>query len=83
VIQGFCRDESLSLCPRGRHFQRNGAWYICYCFAKREHAERFQQRFGGNLMDPASRPKWRGSARLMDTAAEERHRNGRCTNCAD
>jgi hypothetical protein len=26
-------------------------------FAEREHAERFQERFGGELMDLASRPK--------------------------
>jgi hypothetical protein len=52
-------------------------------FAERKHAERFQQGFGCELMDPASRPKWSGSTRAMDTTAEERHRNERCTNCAD
>jgi hypothetical protein len=40
LIQNFCRDEHLSLCPRGHEFQRDDVWYHCYCFAERDHAER-------------------------------------------
>jgi hypothetical protein len=82
-IQDFCRDEPLSLCPRGHSFRRDDTWYVCYCFAERDHAARFLQRFGGEFTDPASRPKWRPSARRIDAAAEARHRNGRCANCDD
>jgi hypothetical protein len=52
VIREFCRSENLSLCPRGHSFRGEDDWYICFCFAKQEHAMRFQQRFGGELMDP-------------------------------
>jgi hypothetical protein len=83
VIHGFCRAEELSLCQRGHHFRRDDTDYVVFCFAEREHAERFHARFGGELMDPASRPKRPGSARRVDTAAEQRHRNGRCANCDD
>jgi len=28
------------------------------CFAQREHAEKFRERFGGDFLDPKDRPKW-------------------------
>jgi hypothetical protein len=45
---------------------------------------KFQVRFGGELIDPASRPRW-PEIRLQPSAllAEERLRNGRCINCDD
>ncbi len=52
----FCRD--LSLCDRGHGFVRDGHDFSVFCFAEREHAEMFQQRFGGELMCPKTRPKW-------------------------
>ncbi|MDO9381698.1 MAG: hypothetical protein Q7T86_02445 [Hyphomicrobiaceae bacterium] len=52
----FCRD--LSLCDRGHAFVRDGEYWNVFCFAEREHAERFQQRFGGEIMDPKDRPRW-------------------------
>jgi hypothetical protein len=36
---------------------------VVFCFAEREHAERFRERFGGELIDPNVRPKWPGSRR--------------------
>jgi hypothetical protein len=81
AINDFCREENLSLCPRGHQFARDGGWFVCYCFAEREHAERFQRRFGGEFVDPPSRPRWPGQARRIDAALEARQRNGRCTNC--
>ncbi len=45
----FCMD--LSLCSRGHAFRRDNTDYVVYCFAEREHAEMFQQRFGGEMHD--------------------------------
>jgi hypothetical protein len=81
AINDFCREEKLSLCARGHSFHRGTGWFVVYCFAAREHAERFQRRFGGEFVDPATRPKWPGQARRIDPAAEARLRNGRCENC--
>jgi hypothetical protein len=36
---------------------------LVFCFAERSHAEQFRDRFGGEFIDPKSRPKWPGSAR--------------------
>jgi hypothetical protein len=83
AIHHFCRDEDLSLCPRQHFFRRNDRDHVVYCFAERDHAERFLQRFGGELVDPATRPKWPGASRPSDAAAEVRHRNGRCAHCDD
>jgi hypothetical protein len=84
VIHDFCRSESLSLSPRGHSFRGDDDWHICFCFAERERAERFQGRFGGELIDPASRPRWpTGRAPRRDLDLEQRLRNGRCVNCDD
>jgi hypothetical protein len=56
TIHLFC--EGLSLCPRGHSFYRDGTDMNVYCFA-----ERFRERFGGELIDPKDRPKWPGSKR--------------------
>ena len=63
TIHLFCDDEGLSLCPRGHSFYRDGTDMNVFCFAEREHAERFRERFGGELIDPKVRPKWPGSRR--------------------
>jgi hypothetical protein len=55
-----------------------------FCFAEREHAKRFRDRFGGELIDPATRPRWRDMrAPRNHFSAEQRFRNGRCINCDD
>ena len=61
VIHEFCR--SLSLCPRGHFFYRDGIGFNVFCFAERAHAEQFQRRFGGEFIDPKDRLKWPGSRR--------------------
>jgi hypothetical protein len=83
AIHRFCRDENLSLCPRNHFFRRNDRDNVVYCFAEREHAERFQLRFSGEHIDPATRPNFNGTPRRVDAAPETRHRNGRCTHCDD
>ena len=56
TIHLFC--EELSLCVRGHFFYRDGIGMNVFCFAKRAHADRFQQRFGGEFVDPKDRPRW-------------------------
>jgi hypothetical protein len=54
----FC--AGLSLCPRGHCFRRDDTDFHVYCFAKREHAERFKDRFSGELISPKDRSRWPG-----------------------
>src|SRR5262245_1404882 len=58
TVHLFCDD--LSLCPRGHTFRRNDQDYSVFCFAHRGHAEKFHERFGGEFVDPKTRPKWPG-----------------------
>ena len=58
TIRLFC--EPLSLCPRTRSFRRDDTDMIVFCFAERAHAEQFRDHFGGEFIDPKSRPKWPG-----------------------
>ena len=55
ILRQFC--AGLSLCQRSHSFRRDGVDWVVFCFADPEHAARFQRCFGGELMDPASRPK--------------------------
>jgi len=55
--------EQLSLCQRTHSFRRDDCDHIVFCFAERDHAEKFRERFGGNFLDPKDRPKWPGSKR--------------------
>src|SRR5262249_14627934 len=57
TIQFFCEGEGLSLCPRTHSLRRGDQDMLVYCFAQRQHAEQFRERFGGELIDPKSRPK--------------------------
>ena len=61
TIRLFC--EGLSLCRRTHSFRRDDMDILVFCFADRECAEKFRDRFGGEFIDPKSRPKWRGSQR--------------------
>jgi len=52
--------------------------------ADHEHAKEFGDRFGGELIDPATRPSSpRRPVRDSDLYAEQRLRHGRCINCDD
>jgi hypothetical protein len=63
TVHYFIAAEKLSLCPRGHAFQRDRQWYNVFCFAEREHAERFLARFGGEVIDQSKRPRWPGDAK--------------------
>jgi hypothetical protein len=43
TIRLFC--EPLTLCPRTHSFRRNDTDMIVFCFAKRDHAEKFREHF--------------------------------------
>ena len=55
--------ERLSLCPRTHSFRQDDIDMLVFCFADREHAEKFREGFGGDLIDPKTRPRWRGARR--------------------
>ena len=56
TLRFFC--EGMSLCSRGQCFARDGSYFNVFCFAEREHAEKFAAKFNGELMCPKTRPKW-------------------------
>lgn len=58
TLHYFIVSEGLSLCRRGHAFQRDDIWFKVFCFAEREHAERFREKFGGESMDPKDRRRW-------------------------
>jgi hypothetical protein len=47
VIHDFCKD--LSLCSRGHFFWRDDVGFNVFCFAVKEDAEKFYERFGGEM----------------------------------
>lgn len=55
----FCKGMDMS--PRGHAFVSDGEWWNVKCFARREDAEKFVERFGGEFIDPARRPRRRQS----------------------
>jgi hypothetical protein len=44
-MDAFCLD--LSVCERHYSVFHEDKWWIVYCFADPEHAEKFRIRFGG------------------------------------
>jgi ribosomal protein L31 len=55
--------RDYDIAPFSHSFYRDGTDMNVFCFAEREHAQRFRERFGGEFIDPKSRPKWPGSPR--------------------
>ena len=52
-MDAFCLD--LSVCERQRSVFHEDKWWIVYCFADAEHAEKFRMRFGGERFHPKVR----------------------------
>ena len=50
-----------SRCARAATHSRGDTDMTVFCFADRTHAEQFQDRFGGEFMDPKDRPRWPAS----------------------
>ena len=65
TIRLFCEDHRLSLRTRGHSFRRDDTGINVFCFAERPHAEQFQARFGGEFIDPKSRPKSPGGRKRV------------------
>jgi hypothetical protein len=60
LVEEFCKD--LSLAPRGHSVRRNDVDYVVFCFADKEHASLFSERFGGEPFNPKDRGRgsnWR------------------------
>jgi hypothetical protein len=34
---------------------KNDEWHLVFCFAEKDHAEKFKARFAGEWLDPATR----------------------------
>ena len=52
-MDAFCLD--LSVCERHCSVFHEDKWWIVYCFADPEHAEKFRIRFGGERFNPNDR----------------------------
>ena len=52
-MEAFCLD--LSVCERHHSVFHEDKWWIVFCFADAEHAEKFRVRFGGEQFDPNDR----------------------------
>ncbi len=63
TLHFFCEGEGLSLCSRRHSYRQNDVDMTVFCFAQRAHAEKFRDHFGGEFIDPKSRPKWPGARR--------------------
>lgn len=64
TVHGFA--DTLSVARRGHHFVRDKVWHTVFCFAKREDAQVFHTRFGGEWFDPARRGRGRRWHLLKD-----------------
>src|SRR4051812_22849468 len=53
IIDEFCAD--LSLCSRNHSVVKNDEWHLIFCFAEKDHAEKFKARFAGEWFDSATR----------------------------
>ena len=43
------------MCERHHYVFHEYKWWIVYCFADAEHAEKFRMRFGGERFNPKDR----------------------------
>jgi hypothetical protein len=53
-IIGKFKDE-LNGCPRGHSVMHKDIDYVVFCFAEKEQADRFSERFGGEPFNPKDR----------------------------
>ena len=61
VMDAFCLDLSVS--ERHHSVFHEDKWWIVYCFADAEHADRFRLRFGGERFNPKDRGRGSNWAR--------------------
>jgi hypothetical protein len=59
IVHSCC--EGLPLCARGHSVVGpDNEWWDVFCFAERQHAEKFKERFGGEWFDPTKRGRGQG-----------------------
>ena len=49
----------LGACLRTHAFRRDDVDHVVYCFAIEDDAKAFKALFGGELMGPEDRPRWK------------------------
>jgi len=76
-MDAFCLD--LSVCERQRSVFHEDKWWIVYCFADAEHAEKFRMRFGGERFHP----KVRGRGSKIGALVQGRTLSVYMPRCAD
>jgi hypothetical protein len=55
-MDAFCLD--LSVCERHHSIFHEDKWWVVYCFADPEHAEKFRIRFGGRTIQSNGPRPW-------------------------
>jgi hypothetical protein len=73
-IQEFCGTSGLLISRCGLLALWEEEWYQVFRFAKQEHAEKFMQEFGGELMQPCERgngKRWAQWKRRVQTQAQK------------
>ncbi len=48
-MSGFCGEQRLNVAPRKRMLRHDNFYFVRLCFAEPADAERFRERFGGNI----------------------------------
>lgn len=59
IIESFCAVDRLTVCRRRHRFRRRDEEFIVYCFGNAADADRFCERFSGEVMDAENPRAWR------------------------
>ena len=79
LVHDFC--HGLSLCPRGHYFRREDVGYNVFCFATKEHAEIFCEKFGGESVEPKKRALEPATPTVKATAQNDNNENDNQKSC--
>jgi hypothetical protein len=72
TIRFFC--EALSLYPGTHSLRRDDQDMVVFSFVEREQAKQFRDRFGGEFLDPATRPRRPETPARFSAEQRLRHR---------
>jgi len=71
AMNNFC--ANLALGPGHHSLFYEDRWHLVYCFANAAHADLFQEKFGGENLNPAARGRGR-NWHLLDGRSTNRKR---------